>query len=215
MNHNQKAQILKELQDYLSKNKVDIGFSVSEGSDTHGLYDEKIELILPDKSTITIGDGFYVEEYLIEEEIQKHSLEARKIKIPYNGKEYRVILHLEDRSCTLGYWLLTTYNGPYALIGISQDKSIVTAFNALVDVLPTVPEEDLWDYCLKSEDPYTEFYDKEDFNAFIKREARLPTLKLSCHRQNNASGTGVVHLGESSILGQYNHKYHKGTLKNG
>lgn len=55
----QKNEFLKELKALLEKYDVSIGFSIGEGSDTHGLYDERITINHRIKK-----DSFIEEEWL-------------------------------------------------------------------------------------------------------------------------------------------------------
>ena len=58
-------QFLIELKDLLKKYNADISFSVGDGSDTHGLYDEKIVITINDK-IIHENDGYGIAWYDIE-----------------------------------------------------------------------------------------------------------------------------------------------------
>ena len=53
MDSTQRA-FLKELKDLLNKYNANIGFCVSDGSDTYGLADERIEISINDKTILQI-----------------------------------------------------------------------------------------------------------------------------------------------------------------
>ncbi len=62
MDKNKVKEFKKELKALLKKYNATIGFSVGDGSDTHGLYDERIEVDLSDKPEI-LAHGWGVDQY--------------------------------------------------------------------------------------------------------------------------------------------------------
>ena len=73
MKENKAKEFLKELGELLKKYHAEIGFTCADCSDTYGIYDPKISVVVGNKYNkyYTIGAGYWSDIGRINEEIEK------------------------------------------------------------------------------------------------------------------------------------------------